>query len=428
MGALVRFGHRINFFNHIIERKQENFSTFFTQRKIGLVPEIWHKLVEEYLQGRVNVKSGLILLLFLLCFIRAPFAGAATFEFPHYLSSEQTISDDVYMIGETVTVKGKVVGDLITMGKTVACSGIIAADLLAAGLQVEVTGNINDDIRAIGLHTDLRGNIGDDAVLTGFKVTISPDSRIGHTAVVAAGQAIVNGHMRSDVIVTAYDCVLGGDIQGNATISSAKLRLAPTTRIKGNLVYTSHEPALIPPGAIIEGEIIHHKPASPARVFIFQPEESSKWVKLAGMVIWDTGLIIIGLCLLLLVPQTLHTPRETMTDRPWLACIYGFFWLVGAPVVASFGVISIIGVPLAIALVFLYLSSLYLSSLPVALWVGQKLFRTQSKPYLSLIVGLLIISLLRSLPYVGFIIGTIVLTMGLGALALSLRNYIRGCR
>jgi cytoskeletal protein CcmA (bactofilin family) len=374
------------------------------------------------------VKGRLILLLFLLCFIRAPLAGAATFEFPHHLSSEQTISDDVYMIGETVTVKGKVIGDLIAIGKTVAYSGAVAADLLAAGLQIEVAGNINDDIRAAGLHTNLCGNIGDDAILTGFKVTVSPDSRIGHTAVVAAGQAVVNGHIRGDVIVTGYDCILGGDIQGNATISTAKLRLAPTTRIKGDLLYSSREPAVIPPGAIIEGEIIHHKPASPTQLYVFQPDDSGQWVKLTAMIIWDAGLIIIGLCLLLLVPQTLNTPRETMTNRPWLACIYGFLWLVGAPAAASVGIISIIGLPLAVAIVFLYLSSLYLSSLPVALWIGQKLFRTQNKPYLSLIIGLLIVSVLRSLPYIGFIIGTIVLTVGLGSFALSFRNYVRCCR
>lgn len=369
------------------------------------------------------MNSKLILLLFCLWFCRT-LPAAAAFEFPHYLSSEQTIGDDVYMIGETVTVKGKVIGDLMAIGKTVSCGGAVAADLLSIGLQIEAAGNINDDLRAVGLYTDLRGNVGDDALLAGFKVNIAPDSRIGHTAIVAAGQAAVNGHIQGDLLVTGYSCILGGDIQGNVTASVAKLQLAPTTRIQGSLIYTSQDPVIIPPGAIIEGEIIHHKPASPAPGSAFAQEGSRKWAKLISMVTWDAGLIIIGLGLLLLVPQTIHAPSRTMTSKPWLACMYGFLWLVGAPVTASVGIITIIGLPLSIAIVFLYLSSLYLSSLPVALWIGQKLFHTQSKPCLSLVIGLLVISLLRSLPYVGFIIGTIVLTVGLGSLTLSLRNYL----
>lgn len=370
------------------------------------------------------VKKTFFSFIFALTFLFTFVVSAATLEFPDYLSTEQTIGDDVYMIGETITIKGKVIGDLLSIGKTISSTGAVAADFLAMGLHIEAAGNINDDFRALGLQTDLRGNVGDDVVLAGFKVHISPDSRIGHTAIVAAGQSIINGHVQGDVIVTGYDCILGGSIQGNVTASVAKLQLSPTTHIKGSLLYSSQDPVIIPPGAVIEGEIIHQQPTSPTHMFFFPLEGSRQWVKLIGMVTWDAGLIMVGICLLLLLPQTIQISSRTMTSKPWLACLYGFLWLVGAPVTASLGIVTIVGLPLSIAIAFLYVSSLYLSSLPVAFWIGQKIFRTQAKPYLSLITGVLVISLLRSLPYVGFIIGTIILTVGLGSLALSFREYI----
>jgi hypothetical protein len=364
-----------------------------------------------------------LLLFILLCMLVSTTAWAATFDIPRYLSPDQTISDDVYMVGETVIVKGKVIGDLMALGKTISCSGAIAADLLAIGLHIEAAGNINDDIRALGLQTHLRGLVGDDAALAGFKVIIEPDSRIGHTAVVAAGQSVVNGSVLGDLIITSYDCTLGGDVKGNVTASVAKLQLSPTTRIKGNLIYTSQNPVIIPPGAVIEGQVIHRKPPA-APNYITSTDSEPRWSNLIGMVVWDVSLVFAGVFLLFLVPQTIQVSSQTMAAKPWLTCMYGFLWLVGAPVTASLGIITVIGLPIAIAVVFLYLSSLYLSALPVALWVGQKIFRTADKPYLSLILGLLVISVLRSLPYVGFVFGLIFLTVGLGSLALSFRNYV----
>lgn len=374
------------------------------------------------------MKNWLVLWLLCIGLCRIMPAAAAAVEFADFLDREQIIGDDVYMFGENITVKGKVIGDLLAIGKSVSCDGAVAADLLCAGLQVEAAGSINDDIRALALTTaDLSGHVGDDAVLAGFRVNIAQDSRIGHGAMVLAGQTAINGHIRGDVTVTGYDCTLGGDVLGNVTASTVKLQLTPTARIRGNLIYTSEDAVNIPPGAVVEGEIIHQKSPAPSALLPVMQREQRRWLSLLAMATWDAGLIIVGTCMLLLLPQTIHAPKDAMTNRPWLACMYGFFWLIGAPVTASLGIITVVGLPLSIALAFLYISSLYLSSLPVALWLGQKLFRSRHKPCLSLVIGVLVISLLRSLPYIGFIIGTIVLTVGLGALALSFRDFIRSC-
>jgi len=372
------------------------------------------------------VRTRLVFFLFFLFFCRAALSEAATFDYSDNLNAEQTVTDDVYMFSTTTAMKGKVIGDLMSVGKTISCMGAVAGDFLAIGLQVDFDGMVNDDVRALGFNTDLRGNVGDDAVLTGFKVCISPETRIGHTTVVMAKQAVLNGHMRGDLIINAYDCLIGGNVEGNVKATAAKLQLTPTAHIKGDLIYSGQDTLIIPPGATIEGEIIHQNAPSPL-AFLFLPDgERGHWAKLAGFAAWDMGLIIIGAGLLLFMPQTVHTPSKIVMSKPWLACFYGFLWLVGAPITASIGLLTIIGLPLSIAIVFLYVSSLYLSSLPVALWLGQKLCRTQRKPYVSLTLGLLMISLCRALPYIGMVVGLLVLTVGLGSLALSFCNYLRG--
>lgn len=347
-------------------------------------------------------------------------AGSAAFNISRELQPAQTIGDDVYMVGDAVTVRGKVIGDLVAIAKAISCSGPIAADLLAIGGEVEIAGNINDDARVIGLLNQFTGNVGDDAVLIGFKVNTSPSSHIGHTAIILAGQSSIDGTIRGDLILSGYNSVISGDINGNVTASAAKLQLTPTAHIKGDLVYTGQDEIVIPPGAVVEGQIIHHKPAVPTEVFEEQgrPGGTSLLIRLA----WDSSLMFIGVLLLFLLPHSLSTSSQTMAAKPWLACIYGFLWLVGAPVVASLALITIVGIPIAITVVFIYVAGLYLSALPVALWIGEKLFYTRGRPYLSILLGLLTISLARSLPYVGFVFSLITLTVGLGALVLGLRK------
>lgn len=372
------------------------------------------------------MRSRLIFILFFLFWSQTALSVAATFDYPDNLTAGQTVTDDVYMLSTNTAMKGKVIGDLLAFGKAISCPGAVAGDVLAVGLQVDFSGMVNDDVRVLGFNTDVRGNVGDDAVLTGFKVSLAPETRIGHTTVVTAKQALLDGHMRGDLIINAYDCVIGGNVEGNVKALAAKLQLTPTAHIKGDLIYAGHQTLIVPPGAIIEGEIIRQKPPSLLGCLFLPEGERGHRAKLAGFAAWDAGLIIIGAGLLLFIPQTVHTPSKIMMSKPWLACFYGFLWLVGAPITASIGLLTIIGLPLSIAIFFLYVSSLYLSSLPVALWLGQKLCRTQRKPYLSLTIGLLLISLCRALPYIGMVVSFLVLTAGLGSLALSFRNFLRG--
>jgi len=372
----------------------------------------------------MKIRLSCLLCLAFLLWMSVSYASGVTLA--QDLNSAETIGDDVYMVGETVSVKGKVIGDLVTLAKSISCTGQVAADLLAIGANVEVAGNINDDLRILGLLTDLCGNIGDDALLIGLKVHTGSDSRIGHNTIILAGQSAIDGTMRGDLVVTGYNTIISGNVGGNVTASVAKLQLTPTTHVKGNLIYTGQDPVQIPPGAVVEGQVIHHQPQ--AYNHVFYEKHAPTWIRLVARLTWDISLMFVGVLLLLLVPQTMSISSQTMVTNPFSAFFYGLLWLVGAPVLASVAAIAIIGIPIAITIAFLYLASLYLSVLPVALWIGEKAFRTPGRPYFSMMLGLLCIALLRSLPYVGFVFGIIILTVGLGSLALSLCNYLKDTR
>ena len=62
----------------------------------------------------------------------------------------ETVNDDLFASGQTVTVAGRVIGDVYAIGQTVVVTGTVDGDLIAAAQQVVVDGTVNGNVRAAG--------------------------------------------------------------------------------------------------------------------------------------------------------------------------------------------------------------------------------------------------------------------------------------
>ncbi len=125
-----------------------------------------------------------------------------------------------------------------------------------------------------------------------------------------------------------------------------------------------------------------------------------------------------------------------MADRiggaPWVSLLVGFILLVVAPVAAAVVMLTLIGIPLALLMLFGYLVVLYVGRVFVGLAIGRWLFtkfrRPQMSLYVDLLVGLLILWLLGVIPYVGWAVRAVALLLGLGALASERYSLMRELR
>ena len=88
------------------------------------------------------------------------------------IATGETVREDVYIAGGSVSSAGVVAADLIAAGGNVLVRGNVGADLAAAGGSVTVLGNVADDVRAVGGNLLLQGAIGGDAVLAGGQITV----------------------------------------------------------------------------------------------------------------------------------------------------------------------------------------------------------------------------------------------------------------
>jgi hypothetical protein len=106
----------------------------------------------------------------------------------------------------------------------------------------------------------------------------------------------------------------------------------------------------------------------------------------------------------------------------------GVLVLLALPVSAILVCITIVGIPVGIAALFLYAIAIYSTQVFVGAWLGERILGASVGfgPTLGrLALGLAIIRIVRLIPYLGVLVAAIVIVWGLGALVLTLYRYMR---
>lgn len=106
---------------------------------------------------------------------------------------------------------------------------------------------------------------------------------------------------------------------------------------------------------------------------------------------------------------------------PGRSAIWGLISLVVTPIAAMIAILTIVGIPLGVAVTFAYIVSLMVAMIVAAVALGSMILKGQSI-WIHLLIGLLIIYILGSIPILGGLVRLVVLVIGLGALILTFRR------
>src|SRR5690606_3305152 len=127
-----------------------------------------------------------------------------------------------------------------------------------------------------------------------------------------------------------------------------------------------------------------------------------------------------GLILLWLVPPIARMSLDTAGEAVTSAGI-GLVTLVAVPIIAIMTAITLIGLPIAILGVLVWLAAIYLAKIVVAHFIGRKLFARAGRPThfaLALLVGLLLVFVVVNVPLVGGLVNFLLTITGLGMLVI----------
>ena len=175
--------------------------------------------------------------------------------------------------------------------------------------------------------------------------------------------------------------------------------------------------AEVAPGALIGGEL---------RRLVLEHDHMAERNRYADpdfyirVVIALVSLFLVGLALHALTPAMLDARLETGRDFG-RSLGYGLLAFFGTPVALVLLAFTLVGIPIAVIGLFVYLTTLFISVIVVGAVVGAALVKSERSTTtgfgLQLLAGLGVLMLLAMLPWVGRLFLFVIVVTGLGLLA-----------
>lgn len=344
----------------------------------------------------------------------------------HY-EADDTVSrefgSDYFGAGGMLNLTEPVEGDACLAGGHVATASQVQGDLVAVGGEVSIGGAVGDDLYAAG------GSVQFDAIVDGNARVAGGEVNVGPATVVAGGVSLTGGQIVFEGVAHEYLQAAGGSVRidgeviGDVEVRAKELLIGPGARIGGRLIYRGPAQPTIPDGAVITGGVEFHEEASSRRFGAVRSEVRDAATGI-GTFLWFLGVFVAGALFVLLLPGFTTDAAAAIGRKPLPSLGLGLAILVCVPFVAVVLLITIIGIPVALLLMSLYLLVLFLGWVTAALFLAQRgldVLRpgkpaTRGWQLLALLLGLLALWLVRQIPLVGGLIGFLALLAGIGAL------------
>ena len=374
-------------------------------------------------RGRLR-QPGLRLLIVLLALSLPSFAMEHRHGQFVTVAANETVDDTLLATGNTVRVEGVVNGDLLAFGQTVEVRGTVKGDVVTGAKRVVVTGTVEGRIYNFSQSLDLEGQLGHS--LYGFAQSLRVDDRshVGEGVVVAAGEVSLEGDVKRSVdIMGSGNADMSGSVGRDLTMFGGRsLTLTDTARVGGNLSARVRElkDVHIADGATIAGKRdiqlqVRQSPYSHPRFYFHQA-------------IWFASAMLVGWLGLVFFPGFFRATTQAVGSG-WTSLGLGIGVLAGAPVAMIVIAITLVGFPISLMLLVVYLTALYLAKIWVGAFLGWLLLKpaggTKGDWVLGLLIGLLIITIVGYIPYLGGLVRLGVVCLGLGAFAVQLYRASR---
>lgn len=316
------------------------------------------------------------------------------------IRESETINEDLYIAGGNITVTGTVNGDVLIAGGNVWIDGAVNGDVLAMGGMVSIRGVVSDDVRAAGGQVRVSGTIEDNLAIAGGSVDVASDGIVNGETTVASGDLRLSGTTQ-DVRAAV----------GNVTV-------AESARINGDLTYWSDGVADVSPGATITGTLQRRD---------IPGQEVTQSERIISFIISTLATALFAYFFILLFPNKSTALVDEARRRPGWSILWGLVFLVVVPISIFLLMISVVGIPLALVALMLYLALLYLGYLATVVivgeWITRGVAKIQGKPrekartaWVAPLVGAIVLAIAGLVPVIGWVAVCVAFLIGLGAL------------
>jgi hypothetical protein len=338
------------------------------------------------------------------------------------VAANETVDDTLMASGNIVRVEGVVNGDLLAIGGTVEIRGTVKGDVVSFAKRTVVSGTVEGNIYNFSHSLDLDGQLGHSIYGLVQSLRVNDRGRVGDGIVVAAGDVSIEGEVHRSVTMFAGNADVSGSIGRELSMTGDSLTLTSSSRIDGSLMVRVRQlkNVHIADGATIVGTRdiqlrVRQSHFARPRFYFYQA-------------VWLASAMLVGWLGLVLFPGFFQASTQAVGSG-WRSLGLGVAVLAGVPVVIILTAITLVGLPMSLMLLAMYLAAIYLAKIWVGAFLGQILLKparaTKSDWLLGLLVGLLILTIIRFIPYVGGLVHFGVICLGLGAFAWQLYRVSR---
>lgn len=341
---------------------------------------------------------------------------------------DEIIDDDLIIFAQEVDIKGKVNGDVYAFAQEVSISGEIEGSIFTGASSIVIDVDHAKTVWAAGGNINIKGNIYKNVIIAGGDLCVHEGANIGKDVIAYGGKFTVDGDIDGRIkggVGTFLMAGKSGDIEMNA----GETKIASGAYISGNLILESGEEPIIEEGAIITGETRLETREEEGEAFFALAPFFAFMITFIKIILL-IAKIIVGIIIIALFKKYTRRIMDTLIKAPWKCLGWGFLALIVLPVATTILFSMLIGFPLAIFGSYVYSILFYLSSIFVALVVGEKIIQLFKKEgeislYPSFIVGLLVLLVLGWIPILGFIIKLFVVLFGAGMLCIGTWEVLR---
>jgi hypothetical protein len=346
------------------------------------------------------------------------------------IDSETEIKkESYYLAGSDIVVDKEMLDDLSVAGGSIIISENINGDLNVIGQNIIINSDISEDIIVIGGSVEISGNINGDIFIFGGKVVIQEESVINGDIIVLGGELDYSGSLTGNLNAITGKVFLNGYIGGDSTITTQKLLLGDFFGLskKSSIAYFS-------PEKITEPEELKNQ---------FTYNRTKKWsdsrILQSGLAtffgFWSlfrfiTTILLMYLLIYLFKPFSGHVVKFG-SDNWARAFLIGIIATIAIPAISIILMVSLIGFPIGLILLtifsIIFIIRIAVASMIVGGWIRKVNNRLDNRKYSTLfysIIGLVILSIAKYIPYIGESIFVFVYIIAIGSIINYLYNTI----
>jgi cytoskeletal protein CcmA (bactofilin family) len=324
-----------------------------------------------------------------------------------YVREGEVTEGDLWVMARSVEIKGRIKGDLLVFAEDLKISGQVDGALLGLAGRTELSGEILGNLRMASMFTKIDGLVAGNFSAVGTELLFGPKATASS---LLAWFTLTNiaGEIKEAAVVKGNIFNLTGKIGEDLKIGATKVNISENARIGGDFLYPVGVEPVLEPGFRVGGKINKFQTAPAPGATAFKG-------------LWFLGGLLLGVVWLLIFPRR-WAEIISASSLPWRRIIVlGIGGLFLLPLLSLLFSVMLIGLPLGICLLVIFLILLFFGELPSYLLVGRLLFgslqrKRKAHPVFLFVAGGFILAFLKFLPYIGFIFMFVSKILGNGLL------------